>query len=493
MRVEDEKTYLTELERGVDLVLADYNLPQFSALRALRLLRERDVDTPLIVVSGQIGEDVAIAAIHEGAADYLLKDRLARLGAAVRGALERHEMEREKRLADQALAELAVELKETNADLIRANQVKSQFLAHVSHELRTPMNAILGFSQLLAERDADYDSVTRIDYLRRIFSNANHLLDLINEILDLSKVEAGHANLNISRIELGSVIAEVLSTSRAMADPKRIELFIPPADVTVMADQGKVRQILYNLVSNAVKYTPEGGRVEVTVATAGEEAVVCVSDSGKGIALGDQERIFEEFHQLDEDMPGVRGTGLGLSLARRFVQLHGGRIWVESEKGKGSRFYFSLPQTPVAVVEVVPAGELTEGGGAAGRPVVLVVEDNPSVAQLLTVFLREGGYWTEVAKSGQEALHKARQLHPFAITLDILLPEIDGWAVLRDLRADASTRDIPVVIVSAVENQPLAMALGADEYMVKPVEQRALLDLLQRYLAAYANGERQRR
>jgi PAS domain S-box-containing protein len=366
----------------------------------------------------------------------------------------------------------------------RANRAKSQFLANMSHELRTPLNAILGFSELLQDNMKDrFDEATRLRFLGQIHSSGEHLLQLINDILDLSKVEAGRMELQLQPVELGSLIDEVRATVDPLARSKEIALTVEPSpDISLVADPAKVRQMLLNLVSNALKFTASGGRVDIRRRRVESWAEVSVSDSGIGIAEKDLGSLFTEFQQLAAG-PGkrVQGTGLGLALTKRFAEMHGGKVSVESTLGKGSTFTLRLPLeavTPRAPAPVPPPAGTTAD---PSRPLVLVVDDNPQAAELLVHHLDAGGFRTAVARTGLEALSMAGDLKPVAITLDILLPEVDGWEVLGRLKAEEATRNIPVVVVSVVDNPALGRALGALDYFVKPVDGKALLSRLGQY------------
>jgi CheY-like chemotaxis protein len=374
----------------------------------------------------------------------------------------------------------------------RANLAKSQFLASMSHELRTPLNAILGFSELLTDDSTDrFDKETRRRFLDQIHSSGQHLLQLINDILDLSKVEAGQMELHFEPFDLGNLIDEVRATVEPLSRAKSIALKTEPfPELTLVADPAKVRQMLLNLVSNAIKFTPSGGHIEIRVRRVDSHVEIAVSDSGIGIAKEDVGRLFTEFQQLDAG-PGREheGTGLGLALTRRFAELHGGQVSVESALGKGSTFTLRLPlqaTTPQAVEHVEPPHIAAID---QGRPLVLVVDDNPQAAEILARHLDTGGFRVERARTGPEALIKARDLQPVAITLDILLPEVDGWEVLNRLKADEATRNIPVVVVSVIDNPALGRALGAFDYFVKPVDGRSLLSRLSQYTFAKAKSE----
>ena len=366
----------------------------------------------------------------------------------------------------------------------RANRVKSQFLASMSHELRTPLNAILGFSELLSDDSTGrFDEATRRRFLDQIHSSGVHLLQLINDILDLSKVEAGQMELQLQPIEVGSLIDEARATVEPLAKSKAISLNVEPGrELQLIADPAKVRQMLLNLLSNAIKFTPDGGRIQIRGRHVDSWVEIAVSDTGIGIAPEDLGRLFTEFQQVDAGPARQQeGTGLGLALTRRFAELHGGQVSVESALGKGSTFTLRLPleAKPLRAharlePHLVTAGDLM-------RPLVLVVDDNPQAAEILARTMGAGGFRIRVAHTGPEALTMARDLKPVAITLDILLPEVDGWEVLNRLKADEATRNIPVIVVSVVDNPALGRALGAFDYFVKPVDGKALLSRLSQY------------
>ncbi len=385
-------------------------------------------------------------------------------------------------------------LRQAQEEAERASRAKSQFLANMSHELRTPLNAILGFSELLSDDvSGRYDDVTRRRFLDQIHSSGRHLLQLINDILDLSKVEAGQMVLRLEATELAKVVDDVRTTIEPLARSKGVTLDVKlDPNLRLVADAAKVKQMLLNLVSNAIKFTPGGGHVDIRARLAKSWVEIAVIDTGIGIAKQDVARLFTEFHQVDAGPARQQeGTGLGLVLTKRFAELHGGQVTVKSAVGKGSTFTLRLPvdagEHGAQIVVKPPAGPEIDPNG----PLVLVVDDNPAAAEILGRHLHAGGFRMEVARTGPEALSKARDLNPVAVTLDILLPEIDGWEVLTRLKAGPATRDIPVVVVSVVDNPALGRALGAIDYFVKPVEGKALMSRLAQYtFTAKVNSER---
>ncbi len=366
-----------------------------------------------------------------------------------------------------------------NEELADANRAKSDFLASVSHELRTPLNAILGFTELMLDDDG-LALERRRHYLETVHTSGKHLLSLINDILDLSKIEAGRMDLQIEDFDASLAIREVLTAVEPLATQGGLQLAgQSEPGMRVQADRGKFKQILYNLISNAIKFTDKGGSVEVECHRRENEFILSVADTGIGIAPDDQQRIFDAFQQLDASSERqYKGTGLGLALVRQFVLLHSGRITVQSQLGQGSRFEVCLPsRTGMSDSEVAAASthEVTDA------PLILVVEDDPRSEALLRHSLEGAGYRVATAHNGEEALVKARALLPTAITLDVLLPGIDGWGVLEVLKSDPQTRNLPVVVVTVADDRRRAYALGASDYFVKPVNRDVLLERLARY------------
>ncbi|MGI8551188.1 MAG: response regulator [Dehalococcoidia bacterium] len=405
------------------------------------------------------------------------------------------------------------ELEEANGQLAEASRHKSEFLASMSHELRTPLNAILGFSEVLLERMFGELNAKQDEYLHDILSSGQHLLSLINDILDLSKVEAGRMELELSRFSLPEALESSLTMIRERATRHGIalNLDVDPVLDSIEADERKVKQVLFNLLSNAVKFTPDGGEVTLVARLspldpvaqqAAQEALIVVRDSGVGIAPEDQGRIFEEFQQAGQGTTQQReGTGLGLTLTKRFVELHGGRIWVESQPGAGSSFSFTLPLQPLkvgasgAVVPqpdsltvargttppAMPVEAATAASGVGRAGLVLIVEDDAYAVDLLRLSLEGAGLQTVVARDGEEGLELARQVHPEAIVLDVRLPRLDGWEFLSRAKADPSLAAIPVIVVSMLDERGKGFALGASDYLVKPVGREHLLAALQRF------------
>ena len=418
------------------------------------------------------------------------------------------EIQNERDLAEQRAQELAVKNKEVE----RANRLKSEFVANMSHELRTPLNSILALSQILLERLDGELNDEQDKQVRIIERNGQNLLRLINDILDLSKIEAGRLDLIPSDFKLADVINSVRGTIAPLVVEKNLEVQLDLAnDLPIChTDENKLKQILLNLLSNAVKFTERGSitvraRLGQAVIPAtntdipGPWLTVEVQDTGIGIAPEDQASVWEEFRQIDGSLARqYEGTGLGLAIVRRLVRLLGGEIALESAPGVGSTFRFSFPARLRGNQAVVQRGA---GDGAAGRddappissqgryrssdrPLVLIVDDDLEVIYILEKYLRDDGYEIVAAQTGEEAIAKARELQPFAMTLDVMLPGRDGWEVIQELKSDPLTADIQIIMLSMLDNRQLGYSLGATDYLVKPVSRN---DLLQR-LTQLRNG-----
>ena len=344
------------------------------------------------------------------------------------------------------------QLEDKSRQLEVASRHKSEFLASMSHELRTPLNAVIGFSDVLLERMFGDLNERQDEYLRDIRDSGQHLLELINEILDLSKVEAGRMELDPAHLALSPLLEHGLAMVRERAERTGIflELATDPAIDTVWADELKLKQVVLNLLTNAVKFTEPGGSVIVRARRNGDMADVTVRDTGVGIADDDRERIFEAFQRGGR---GVRtspeGTGLGLTLSKRIVELHGGRLWMESEIGKGSLFGFSLPLAPVA--EPSPPPPATAAVSGDGRRTVVVIDDDPLDLDLLEAQLTPEGYAVARAASGEEGVRLVRDEQPLVVLLDLAMPDMDGFEVAERLRADPETATVPIVVLTHME------------------------------------------
>ena len=419
------------------------------------------------------------------AAVLLLRDRPSLFAAddhdIVRSLSRRASVfaDRSRALAEQA--GLAQRLAVTVQALEQASQAKSDFLASMSHELRTPLSAIIGFSALMRDEPADGDRrIVPDEWIQHVHRSGDHLLSLINDVLDLTKIEAGRMDLERESFDLGASLRESIEGLRPLADRKRIDVVLEAhADGAINADRGRLRQVAYNLLSNAIKFTPEGGRVTVECTWSGDNAHIVVADTGIGIAPDDLERVFEEFRQVGDMKAREAGTGLGLALSRRLVEAHGGRLSVSSQPGVGSRFEVYLPDARSMPADSMPAG--VPAPVPSDRTTILVIEDDPGAVRLLRTYLEGEGYAVAVATDGEAGIEAARSGAAAAIILDVLLPGIDGWEVLRRLKSDATLCDVPVVVVTVVDERNVAMSLGAVDYFLKPVRPEALLARLSQY------------
>jgi signal transduction histidine kinase/CheY-like chemotaxis protein len=431
----------------------------------------------------------------------------------------------------QAVAEQAAlnrRLNQTVAALQTASAAKSDFLASMSHELRTPLNAIIGFSELMRDEAAGAEEVTvPAEWVDHIHHGGVHLLGLINDVLDLSKVEAGRIDLTLESVEVDHAIVESVTGLRTLIDRKHLKVTWQLEPIVVEADRGRLRQILYNLLSNAIKYTPEGGSIVVDAHRRGAEIRISVSDTGVGISPADLAHVFEEFRQVGDPGRRQEGTGLGLALTRRLVEAHHGRIEAESAVGAGSRFTVILPASGADAAAAIqaataPSAATPDPGPLAALPAalaaasnghgngrmnahagshpngrapspavpgpargagaeVLVIEDDPGAVRLLRTYLEADGYTVFAARDGESGLAAARARAPAAIVLDIRLPTIDGWEVLRQLKSSEPLRAIPVIITTVVDERDVGLALGAVDYLTKPVSRDALVACVERF------------
>ena len=392
--------------------------------------------------------------------------------------------------------------KQTQEELLKAKHVaeeasraKSTFLANMSHELRTPLNAIIGYSEMLEEETRESGKSDSVQDLRKIQSAGKHLLSLINDVLDLSKIEAGKMGLHLENFEVAPLIDEMTTTLQPAAakNGNTIHVHVANSLGGMRADVTKVRQILFNLLSNACKFTDHGTisvDVDQTKVEGRDWVRFRVSDTGIGITAKQKENLFHEFSQADASIARkYGGTGLGLAITYRFVQLMKGRISVESEPGKGATFTVHLPAQVVAETpESVRSTASSDVAPSSDEPkthkdTILVIDDDASVRELMSRFLSKLGFHVLAAANGEEGLRLARQVRPLVITLDVVMPECDGWTVLKKLKSDSALAEIPVIMVTIVDNEAMGLDLGASNYLIKPVDRDRLAVLIEKHRA----------
>lgn len=417
-----------------------------------------------------------------------------------------------------AMSSMETALDDKNKDLalardraMAASRAKSGFLANMSHELRTPLNAVIGYSEILIEDTEDAGNSQWSNDLKRIQNAGKHLLSLINDILDLSKIEAGKMGLNLEYFRIDSMIKDVIDTITPMAEKNNTKLsLMAKSDIGVMlSDITKVRQILFNLISNGIKFS-EDGEVKIDcrreTESDREHITIEVEDTGIGMSPEDLEKLFEEFFQVDNsNAKKWSGTGLGLVISQRFSQMMGGTISVSSELGKGSTFTVKIPVNTAKIpfqdtsdgfivgpkidprlVRFSGKAEDIERRDKISR--VLVIDDDPDVRDLMERYLSREGFEVMSVGSGQEGIQSIREFDPDVITLDVLMPVMDGWSVLSELKKDPKTAKIPVIMLSMMDELDMSFALGASDYLLKPIKRDVLVDTVLKHIRDKENA-----
>ncbi|MFB3895417.1 MAG: response regulator [bacterium] len=411
---------------------------------------------------------------------FRLNKKLDQSRAAIKKELE----ERLKAEEEMRKAKLAAE---------EANKAKSQFLAKMSHELRTPLNAIIGYSEMLQEEAQDVGQADFIPDLKKINSAGKHLLALINDILDLSKIEAGKMDLFLESFDIQNTVQDIATTAHPLMEKNKnvFELNCAPNLGSMYADMTRVRQILFNLISNASKFT-EKGKITLEVVRdktdAKEYIKFIVADTGIGMTPEQMQHLFKEFTQADSSTTRkYGGTGLGLAITKKFCEMMGGDISADSEYGKGTRFTVRIPvevkapeSKPKPVAAPPPAPKPTWIASPT-QDTILVIDDDPEVLDLMSRFLQKEGFNVVTAPSGEEGLKLAQQVKPKAITLDVMMPQMDGWAVLTALKSNPEVASIPVIMLTMVDEKNMGYALGVSDYMTKPIDKDHLVTILRKY------------
>jgi PAS domain S-box-containing protein len=405
-----------------------------------------------------------------------------------------------KRLMDE-LRTKNLELESQTHKALDASDTLKKFLATFSHELRSPLNSIIGFSELITNQFSDLPSESIREFMQNIHTSGKHLQQIINDILDLSKIEAGKLDLHIASYPVSYFRESVERVLAAAVQEKSAHLefrFSPEFD-EIVVDQTRFKQILINLIANAIKFSHPGGTVEIVSHRVGNDIQFEVRDKGIGMKPEEIQILFKPFRQAasGRDM-NHQGMGLGLAITKRLIELHGGTIWIESEWEKGTTAFFKIPMIVDASSEkILQAGMLLDALQRGNytrdpnvKPLALVVEDSPQASELLQRYIESAGYRVELARNGEEAIDMAKRLHPNVITLDLMLPVKDGWQVLKELKRHPLCRFIPIIIVSIIDEKNLGFSMGAVDYFVKPVNKVDLLQAIERVHILPKSGDR---
>jgi len=408
--------------------------------------------------------------------------------------LEIYNQNLEKKVQERTaeLTRATAEAQEAKTTAEEANRAKSAFLANMSHELRTPLNAIIGYSEMLQEDAQDLGQKHFVADLQKIHSAGKHLLGLINDVLDISKIEAGKMDLFLETIDVPAMVQDVVNTIKPLVQKNGNSIVVECADNLgpMRADATKVRQALFNLLSNACKFTDKGTislRVSRERNVRAGHFVFRVCDSGIGMTQEQMSKLFKAFTQADASTTRkYGGSGLGLAITRHFCQMMGGEVTVESEVGKGSAFTVKLPAVVISpkqekheTAQTIKSQRVSEA--PPGASTILVIDDDPTVHDLMRRFLTKEGFRVAIAPGGKEGIQLAKELKPDLITLDVLMAETDGWSVLTTLKADPETADIPVIILTMFDDKEMGFALGASDYMTKPINRDRLVTVLRKH------------
>ena len=468
----------------VSVLLRRVTRPLHQLVNATRAISSGDLSTEIPV---QSDDEVGLLAssFNQMARDLKIniekKDRYAAELATLN-----IELEDKVKARTRELERANQELQKANIKIVEADRLKSEFLANMSHELRTPMNAIIGFTRLVRRKAADVLPERQLDNLEKVEISAKQLLALINDILDLSKIEAGKMSLNVMSFEFAPLVDTCFSTVEPMVKKETVQLVKDVSEdlAELQSDPDKLKQIIINLLSNALKFTDKG-EVKLSARLETDFLKIEVSDTGAGIPDDALDYIFDEFRQVDgSSTRRYGGTGLGLSITKKLTKMLGGTIEASSVEGKGSIFTVRIPflgkDEELLPQEISEEDKEITSTKAGGKKILLAIDDDPNALILLKQNLEDENYYVIGALSADEGIQKAREINPYAITLDILMPKKDGWEVLNCLKADPATQDIPIIVISNIDNKGLGISLGAFDYIVKPFQKKAILSALNR-------------
>ena len=488
--VETEQDYRDHLQTAPEIVLSDFSMPEFDALRALEIMQERQLDIPVIIVSGTIGEERAVQIMQRGAADYIMKDRLGRLGQAVTQALEQKRLREAKRRAELALRESEEQSRKVQESQHRElearkqaeqdNEAKDQFFATLSHELRTPLTPMLGWCRMLL--NGGLDEQTRIKGLTVIERNVKMQCKLIEDILDISRIITGKLLLDIITVDVKRIIEAAIEVSRPVADNKKIQIeqTFPQAAVMIAGDPQRLEQVVSNLLVNAVKFTANGGKVRIGLKSNETHVEIVVKDSGIGIGSDFLPHVFDRFSQANASHTRDHGgLGIGLSLVKHLTELHGGSVRVESEgEGKGASFTVSLPMREGKYAEEPqdqPSGTHRVLDELLRNVKLLIVDDEPDARDLLLYAFSRYGAQVTTASSVRDAVASYRKEKPDLLLSDLGMPFGDGFTLIKEIRTleAKSGKYTPAIALSSFardEDRTRSLAAGFQMHIPKPID-----------------------
>jgi signal transduction histidine kinase len=482
-RIEERTDLAHALDRGCDLVLSDFHLPKLDGVAALAMARTIRPEVPVIIISGAIGEEMAVELMRQGATDCVLKDRLERLAPSVRRALKETEERAARRRAEAERDFLLLREREARRDAEEANRLKDEFLAMVSHELRTPLTSMLGWLRLLCTGGVPPERTTHA--LEAVARGARAQAQLVDDLLDVSRIVTGKLHLDDTPVQVLDVLEAALDAVRPLAAAKTLKVTVHAEPATVRGDGARLQQVVWNLLTNAVKFTPAGGEITVSLFSTDGSAVISVVDTGVGIPPEFMPQVFERFRQADSSLTRKHGgLGLGLAIVRHLVERHGGTIEADSAgETLGSRFTVRIPLALGA--RVAPPGPIADGTGHLRGMTVLLVEDDADARELLTTILEGYGARVTAVASVCDALLALDESCPDVLVSDIGMPGEDGYSLIKKVRA--RNVDIPAVALTAFarhEDQGRALSAGFQLHIAKPIDPAVLASALVKVSAA---------